>query len=360
MIVRIAAAIILLGGFTGLVLFMANTENADPAATEPGGARSETLILSSASDCAGCHPAVYAEWKESWHARAWFDPLVRAPDQSDNFKKKDCIPCHAPRPIFEAGIRPGERVIERQANRQDGVDCLACHRLPEGGFAAGSRDAQGPCGPTFHRGMITTALCTPCHNQHNTVDEWNASPENLRGENCNHCHYPPVKRPGRKDGPEREGRSHRLCSWRNENLDMTPLTYRTHLVGAGEDRKIRVRLINDRTPHNVPADSRNRALDLVLTFIDAGGQPFPAADGKRKYGREPGTYRLRFRNPYRSEIGQKNTQIVAGTEAVLEAPVPAGAIRAKIKVLYKLTPFSPDDEAITIRSEEIDLREEDG
>ena len=121
----------------------------------------------------------------------------------------------------------------------------------------------------------------------------------------------------------------------------------------GGAKTLWIRIINDKTPHNVPADSRNRALDLVLTFFEAGGKPFPAADGNRELGREPGTYRMRFRNPYRSEIGMQNTQIVSGTEAVLDAPVPPDAVRARIELLYKLTPYTTDDEAIEIFSDEI-------
>lgn len=345
MSIRTITAIVLILAFGALLAFMALNQS------EP----SQPIRLASAEDCQVCHPEVYAEWKANWHARAWFDPLVRAPDQSDNFKKKDCIPCHAPRPIFEAGIGAGERVVERQSNRQNGVDCVSCHKLPSGGFAAANRNAKGDCGPRFHPSMITVDLCTPCHNQHNTVDEWRASAKELRGDNCNLCHYPSVTRPGRNGGPPRAGRSHALRSWRSENLDMPALTIRSEIVDREGTRAFKVSLINDKTPHNVPADSRNRALDLVLTYYKAGGQAFAAADGKRDYGQEAGTYRTRFRNPYRSEIGKKNTQIVSGTAAILEKAIPPDAVRARFALLYKLTPFTPDEEGIEIFSKEVNL-----
>jgi len=342
---RTIAALVLLAAFAAFVIFLALSR----------GEAAPPLDLARSSDCERCHPGVYAEWKESWHAKAWFDPLVRTPDQSDNFKKRDCIPCHAPRPIFEAGIEPGQRVVERQADRQDGVDCFSCHKLPAGGFAAANAGARGPCNPRYDARVVSIELCAPCHNQHNTVDEWLAAPADLKTASCNPCHHPEITRPGRDGGPDRTGRSHLLRSWRSGNLDREALTIRRKFTGEGEGRTLRIRIINDRTPHNVPADSRNRALDLVLTYFEAGGRPFPAADGEREFNREPGTYRLRFRNPYRSEIGMQNTQIVAGTEAVLETVVPAGAVRARFRLLYKLTPFTSDGEAIEIHSEEFDL-----
>jgi len=323
--------------------------------SDGGGAPSKTLILSSSKECRECHPDVYAEWQASWHAKAWIDPLARAPDQSDNFKKKDCIPCHAPRPIFEVGFIQGQRVVERQANRQNGVDCISCHKLPAGGFAAPTPGITGPCNPQYHSGLSSIELCAPCHNQHNTVDEWVAAPAHLKGDNCNHCHYPEVMRPGRGGGPPREGRSHLLRGWRTENLEMEAFSFEKRVTGQDGKKVVEVRMINDKTPHNVPADSRNRALDLLITFLSKGGRPFPAADGAREFGQEPGTYRKRLRNPYRSEIGKQNTQIVAGTEVSLLAPVPRDAVRARIEILYKMTPFTTDEDAIVVRSETIDL-----
>ena len=53
----------------------------------------------SSRQCMSCHEEVFAEWQDSWHARSWTDPDVRAPSQSNNFQNKDCIDCHAPRPL---------------------------------------------------------------------------------------------------------------------------------------------------------------------------------------------------------------------------------------------------------------------
>jgi len=116
-----------------------------------------------------------------------------------------------------------------------------------------------------------------------------------------------------------------------------------------------IRIVNSGCGHNLPTDSRHRALDLVVTFYKKGGLAFPALDGARESGQEPGSYRLRFRDPYRSETDKKNTQIPAGEARVLEAPIPDEAHRVTIQILYKLTPFLTDAEAREAYREEIPL-----
>ena len=383
MMIRIAVAVLLILLFTGLILVLSRSDSAeegDPSisnaappdtssetgassGSDPGGtiktapdrsggegtgSSAFPLVLTHSAQCETCHPEVYAEWKASWHAKAWTDPFVRAKDQSDNFKKKDCIPCHAPRPVFERGIRPGERVVERASNREDGVDCFSCHKLPRSGFAA-TRKVEGPCGPVYHPDLETVAVCAPCHNQHNTVDEWVASPERLKKSGCNDCHMPEKERPGRDGGSPKSGRDHTFPGGHDPEYLKTAFTLVHSLSSETGSPRLIVRLQNDACAHNLPADSRHRALDLILTYFDEGGVPLQALDGKRDYGQEAGTYRLRFRNPYRSEYGMKNTQIPAGEEAVLETEVPEGVDRARIEVIYKLTPFMRDDEGFNLR-----------
>lgn len=63
----------------------------------------------SSQECQDCHQQVFEEWASSQHAMAWINPFVR--ELSDDFSNKDCIDCHAPRPVWETGI--GERVLFR-------------------------------------------------------------------------------------------------------------------------------------------------------------------------------------------------------------------------------------------------------
>ncbi len=343
--IRYMMATVLILGFISLVVSLI-VFSKEPATGEP-------LVIIQSADCQECHPDVYAEWKKSWHAMAWKDPHVRDKQQADNFKKKDCIPCHAPRPIFERGLRQGERVVERISNRDDGVDCISCHRLPQGGYAAANKTAQGPCGATFHPLLNSQKLCAPCHNQHKTVDEWMSAPPDLKKENCGSCHMPRIERKSRNGKPAREGRDHTFRGGHFEAFLQASFSLFTEIKTDEAGKTLCIRLANDNTGHNFPTDSRHRALDLVLTFFKKGGLPFPSQDNNREYGQESGTHRMRFRNPYRSETGKENTQIPAGEEAVLSVQVPGGAKKALIQVIYKLTPFMPDEEGMELAREEV-------
>jgi len=351
--IRIVLALVLIACFASLLFclhyYKDRTLPENPG--QNGELQSTPLVLTESSQCKTCHPAVYSEWKQSWHAKAWKDPLVR--EKSENFTKKDCIPCHAPRPVFERGIRKGDRVVERISNRDDGIDCFSCHRLPDGGFAASSRTIQGPCGPVYHPKITTVDLCVPCHNQHNTVDEWRVAPPKLKGENCGACHMPIIEREGSGKRPPKMGRDHTFPGGHSEKMIKSAFSLSHKIKNGAEEKRLYICLKNDKSGHNFPTDSRHRAVDLVVTFYDRGGIPLPAIDEEREYGQEPGTFRMRFRNPYRSESGKVNTQIPAGKEAVMEKAIPEEAVRAKVELLFKLTPYELDSEAKLLIKEDI-------
>lgn len=347
MIIRWMLAGLLAVGF--LVVILLGVFSQDLESQEPP----RTFVRS--AECRECHPEVYAEWQASWHAQAWTDPFVRAKDMADDFKKKDCIPCHAPRPIFERGIVGGQRVVERAANREDGVDCISCHRLPDGGFAASLLNPRGPCGPAHHPLLSTPALCAPCHNQHNTVTEWEEAPEHLKGEGCNDCHMPAKIRQNIRSGGTRPGRDHTFYGGHFEEFlkDSFSLTY--SVEPGVPTRRLSVQVINDKCAHNLPTDSRHRALDLIVTFYKKGGVPYPPDEPRLESGQAPGTHRKRFRNPYRSETDKVDTQIRAGQSDGLDVPIPSGAARVLIQVVYKLEPLMEDEEGFELYRQEIDL-----
>ena len=309
----------------------------------------------SPNSCAACHPAVVEEWRASMHALAFTDPQVRHPAQSDDFRKTECLPCHASAPVFGHGIEPGSRVLARSARRHDGIDCSSCHGLPEGGVAASRAGLGGACRPTFRRELSSQALCAPCHDQHNTHQEWIASPAAAAGDSCLDCHMPRARREGAEVGAPRSGRSHRMFGGRDREFALQGLRLQATLADDGS--LLRVELHNRFAAHNLPTDSRNRALDLVVTLFDDRGAELPPIDGlgDRHPGGETGTARLRFRNPYRSS-GKSSTQIPAAETARLDVPLGPAAKRALIELFYKLEPWIGDEQAAWSERIEMDLR----
>ncbi|MBL8842599.1 MAG: hypothetical protein JNL90_13850 [Planctomycetes bacterium] len=352
---RLAIGLLLAIGFVG-ALFSLRGGTAVPA------------DLSSSTSCRACHADVWDEWASSWHAQSFTDPLVLAKEQSDNFRKQECIPCHAPAPVFESGLGK-ERVIERFSERELGVDCLSCHRnygTIVGPGTPSSGAANAPCAPIADARLASPALCAPCHNQHLTVDEWEASSYPKAGVTCLDCHMQPVERTN-GDGTTRRGRSHRFPGGHDLETLHKAFTLRTEIQeGANGGKVLVVLLTNSGAGHNFPADARHRALDLVVTLQQHDGIELPPRDGGRGYGRERGTARRRFRNPYREEterltnkeqFGRENTQLIAGETVAFEVPFdPAAVARARIELIYKLTPIQLDDEGARIHDAAIELR----
>jgi len=330
-------------------------DSAPPPTHNPTAARQTAApTMSSPSDCATCHPQVVAEWRASMHAAAFTDPQVRQPTQSDNFRKTECLPCHASAPVFAFGIEEDTRVLARAERRHDGIDCSSCHGLPEGGVAASRAGLNGACRPTYRDALASQALCAPCHNQHQTHDEWRVSPAAAEGQNCRDCHMERIRREAPSAGAPRSGRSHRFLGGRDREFALAGLTMSREV--DHEAGTLTVTLSNDFAGHNLPSDSRNRALDLVVTVSDAMGVEAGPIDGLgvRFPGGEKGTARLRFRNPYRSS-GESSTQIPAGEQRQLVVPFSASARSATVELLYKLEPWIPDTAAFWNQTIEVDL-----
>jgi nitrate/TMAO reductase-like tetraheme cytochrome c subunit len=336
----VAGLLLLAGAAAGVFVLSRLSGDAPLPAQSPAPAGVARVPLGGPATCLPCHAQVVEEWRASMHAAAFTDPQVRAPDQTDNFTKAECIPCHAPAPLFEAGIAKDSRVLARVERRADGVDCLSCHALG-GGVAASRPGLSGACGPQDRPELSSEAACAACHNQHQTHDEWRASPAAAAGTDCLDCHMPPAQRSAPEAGAPRTGASHRFLGGRDREHALSGLRVEPRV----EQGELRVTLHNEFAGHNLPTDSRNRALDLVVTLHDARGAALPPPAGEpREPGCETGSARLRFRNPYRAS-GQPSTQIPAGTGAELRVPLPPEARRATIELFYKLQPWIPDREA---------------
>jgi nitrate/TMAO reductase-like tetraheme cytochrome c subunit len=352
---RFVAAVLILGAFVATVLFLQRT----------GPARTQELETS--ASCARCHADIWNEWQASMHAQAFTDPLVLASNQSNNFRNLDCIPCHAPAPVFEHGIGKLERVVERVTAREHGVDCLACHRAFDhvvGPEHLAATSAGAACRPDGQADLRSPALCAPCHNQHNTVDEWELTPFAKAGTGCDDCHMPVVERRN-SDGSTRSGRSHRMAGGHDPEMLAKAYLIKTEIKdGEGGRKNLVVSVTNSGAGHNFPADARHRALDVVVTLIQPDGVQVPPREA-RPYGRDRGTARRRFRNPYREETerldnkekwGRENTQILAGETLSLEVPFEPGTVaEARVELIYKLTPIQLDDEGVRLNDTRVKL-----
>ena len=282
----------------------------------PGNAAPARQFTSS-RQCMECHAEVFAEWESSWHAQAWVDPDVRA--LSNDFSNTDCIDCHAPRPIFESGI--GKRVLPRSSRRSEGVDCIACHLLPEGGVAGTVDSSTAACRPVARVELSKPEFCAACHNQHKTVDQWRATKYAEEGISCIDCHMP------FRDGNPNRGRDHSCLGGHDIDLVKSAVELRARRDGNA----VLVEVENVGAGHSFPTDERARAADVFWRPLAADADP------------GPWQHVYRFRSPYRHEVDVPETWLPAH-ETWAGRIEDAGDGTLEVALFYKLSPYwtTPD------------------
>lgn len=147
---------------------------------------SESGQFTRASECGGCHKAIYREWSKSPHAGAYVSPTFK--DATDAYRFTDCLGCHAPVPGLTDEV-PDVRTFAPDG----GVTCVSCHLKDEAMW--------GPLKPTLDlvphavktdpARFSTGAFCGRCHE--GTAKEWQEVQMNDK-PSCQECHMPPVNR----------------------------------------------------------------------------------------------------------------------------------------------------------------------
>jgi hypothetical protein len=169
--------------------------------------------------CGTCHPAQYADWRTSLHARAMGPGIAGQLGEmarSDPESARTCPECHAPlaeqspevpgrkghqpNPAFDPGLRA------------QGVVCAACHVRRHQRFGP-PRRAGAPAartdgdrlphdGATRTPAYLRSEFCSTCHQfgpegfalngklLENSYEEWRRSPAARRGLQCQDCHMP--------------------------------------------------------------------------------------------------------------------------------------------------------------------------
>jgi nitrate/TMAO reductase-like tetraheme cytochrome c subunit len=204
----------------------------------------------SAMRCQSCHPNHFRQWSVSSHAYAMVSPIFNAM-QAKLIKETNgtlgdfCIRCHTP-----VGMNLGEPTVTPYAERhpvsQEGVTCIACHRVSQAyGKVSGRRaldegplthPVKGPTGqaevvqqlidqgevsndpnaygrkihaaPESFFQLADASFCSACHDVtgpdgfrlEEAFSHYNASPAAKAGTTCQDCHM--GQKPGMYTGDD--------------------------------------------------------------------------------------------------------------------------------------------------------------
>lgn len=417
--VRLALVALLVVGSGAMFVYISTGENDNAVINDARGqgaapfppTNSRPMDLVDCAQCAECHQEIYDEWLGSHHAFSWLNPEPRRPELSNNFKNKDCIPCHAPRPMIEVGY--GLRPLERETRRETGVDCFTCHKY-KNVMAASNRLGRGaaaaPCNPVEWAPVAEIQLCAPCHDQHKVQQDWMLSRfgdhSSATFQDCNDCHMPAVAGPGTKGVSRKTHRSHAFPGGHDATILRTSATLRAAVVAPGaslkatvasltgrdwvppselessDARRVLIEVKNTGVGHNFPADERHRAVDLVARSGASG----PAGVRLTRF-RNPYRHEFEMLNPFEGRAGEvissevvwggrtvslaqvrllpeynpdrkvfypKSTQLHAGESRLIVFTPPADE-KIDLSLYYKLNPYLPDDEAVETNTLAVEL-----
>lgn len=159
------------------------------------------------TQCGTCHPRQFDGWHRSHHARALGPGVLGQVLTLSAAAAQECLDCHAPLQEQAAALI-GQSSDNHSLSKQ-GVICSACHLRNYQWFGPPARPDKSPSTSTLsHNGWHTHAaftdshFCAACHQfgegdyqlngklLENTYQEWQASPQAQRQQQCQSCHMP--------------------------------------------------------------------------------------------------------------------------------------------------------------------------
>ena len=220
--------------------------------------------------CKSCHPAIWREWENSMHAKAWVDEIYQAAAKQVADRETKCDQCHAPEPILITGV--GKMPKLRGEQRDAGVSCLVCHLDAHGAMNGPVASAE-----TYFHANVTnpiytqpTILCGTCHGQqqvpeHDQVSSFLNSKFAKGDASCATCHMPVVTRLQSTTSHESiKGRKH---TWRGSR-SVAQLKRAATLQLGYADGKVDVKLWS-KTGHILPGGMlRIMVLEVSLLASD--------------------------------------------------------------------------------------------
>ena len=313
-------------GFFGCLLIIL-TVNFTPRAEDGTNRVAEAYQGFQDGKCQSCHPAIWREWEDSMHAKAWVDEIYQAAAQQVPDRETKCDQCHAPQPILITGIAEMPKLRDRQ--REAGVSCLVCHLDANGAMNGPAASAE-----TYFHDNVTnpiytepTTLCATCHGQqsvpeHDQVSSFRDS-EFADSTSCATCHMPVVER--LQSTTSRESIKGRKHTWRGSR-SVTQLKRAANLQLEDTSGKVDVK-IQSRTGHILPGGVL-RIIVLEVTLL--------APDGTE---RQKQHISISAKNENRLLPGENRAYTYDTASAAT-----GDTIRARL--IYQLTPDTPESKRI--------------
>jgi len=297
--------------------------------------------------CGTCHPAQFADWRESVHAAASgpgvLGQLVEMRESGPS-SAHGCLVRHAPLaergPFVAVGRELRENPDYVAALAGKGVPCAGCHVRGHERFGPPRRDgsltSRAPRETLPHDGVtrtpafLTAEFCRSCHQfapngfalngklLQATYDGWKASRFARDGTQCQDCHMP--------------DRRHRRRGIHDADTARSGLTI-TAKTGAaryrpGETALVTLRVTSTRVGHAFPTYVTPRVV-LSAELVDGAGQAVAGSRRQQVIGRDVAPDLSR-------ELS--DTRLMPGRSATLTARMKVAAPGMRVRVAVVVEP----------------------
>jgi hypothetical protein len=300
--------------------------------------------------CGACHPAQFADWKGSLHAKS-IGPGVAGQLvdmlETDPASAISCYRCHAPLaeqvPLVRVAQGFEKNPVYDPALRDKGIPCAACHVRTHQRFGPPKRDGSlatdAPPEALPHGGVTRTPaflrseFCAGCHQfepgvyalngklLENTYNEWRASRYAREGVQCQDCHMPDRRHLWR-------GIHDRETVARGVAVTLTPAAPRP---GADRILALTLRVQNTGVGHAFPTYVTPRVV-MRVEQVDAADRTIAGTRVER-------TIERAIELDLSREI--RDTRLLPGQAAALEyrRRADANAVRARVSVIVEPDAF---------------------
>jgi nitrate/TMAO reductase-like tetraheme cytochrome c subunit len=209
------------------------------------------------SECNECHKAIYEEWSQSYHAKAYVnDPFKQA---TKDYQEQACLACHAAQEMAEA-----KALTLRPVHKEEGINCTTCHLRNNMIYGPYKLVAKHPS--EQDESMINATFCAGCHMP--TYQEWQASGSQKQ---CQECHMPRVERKSVQGFPLSSLVPKRMVGQHIQMYEelLKGAASVTGKIGAGS---ITISLTNKAADHNMPTGKYgDYRIVLATTVSDPKG-----------------------------------------------------------------------------------------
>ena len=285
-----------------ILIAVSTSPNAATISSTNAVRKAPQLRFQSAQQCKQCHQQIFAEWSQSWMARASVNPVFQQ-DYSrwQTFARKhgddasSCLRCHAPAAVLTADSAA-------EAVAEEGVTCTVCHKValvrqregrhylvmdPRQNILYAANTSKSASSSLKHKilsdkmphlirtsqALADSSLCAGCHLDvladgtplEHTWHEWKNSVYAENGMQCMDCHMPEVK----DEQGQKTHRSHRFAGGHTSS-DLLKAVAVIELLPASSATELKVKVLNQRAGHNFPTGGAHPArLILNMRIVSA-------------------------------------------------------------------------------------------